>query len=165
MVYFRLWNHSTNENVGSFIERSGCHLQTLRLESIPIRPADLLELLRMLPTVENLVLSDLLPNSITKPAIQALTFAASSGDEAILPMMTTFVVDGGYLFDADALLTMLQSRLIHSHLRPRLRHFDIILPTLSIPAARLQEFVVDTAIPMAASFLSRLNDNLIATTP
>ncbi|KAK7051916.1 hypothetical protein R3P38DRAFT_2857686 [Favolaschia claudopus] len=152
MVYFRLWKHSTNENVRSFIKRSGCHLRTLRLESIPIRPVDLLELLRMLPTVENFVLSDLLPNSITKRVLQSLTFDASSGDETLLPMMTTFAVDGGYLFDADALLTMLQSRLMHSHLRPRLVHFDIILPTLNIPTARLEEFIADTAIPMAASF-------------
>ncbi|KAK7023240.1 hypothetical protein R3P38DRAFT_2438310, partial [Favolaschia claudopus] len=104
-------NNLTGLTIQAFLSRSSATLQSLALHATPVRAVDLVSLLRMVPTVERLVLANLLPNVVTNQVVQSLTARASSAEEILLPMMTSFVIDGGYLFTPDALFSMLESRL------------------------------------------------------
>ncbi|KAK7051959.1 hypothetical protein R3P38DRAFT_2857845 [Favolaschia claudopus] len=140
-----------NLTMQSFLSRSSARLQSLALHDTPIRAADLVSLLRMVPTVERLVLANLLPNAVTNRVVQSLTASPSSAEEILLPMMTSFVIDGGYLFTPDALFSMLESRLASTNALSQLKALNIILPTLAVPAPRLESFA-NTAKEVVQSF-------------
>ncbi|KAK7051935.1 hypothetical protein R3P38DRAFT_1631404 [Favolaschia claudopus] len=138
LVYCRFWN---NLILQSFVERSKFNLRELLIQSTPVRSADLVAILRLLPTVETLTLADLIPNAVTNVLAQSLTIGAEfSADEAVLPNLTAFCIDGVYLVEAGPLLAMLQSRMAPSNSTSRLRDLNIIMRNLVVPAARLEEF-------------------------
>ncbi|KAK7023276.1 hypothetical protein R3P38DRAFT_2958662 [Favolaschia claudopus] len=88
----------------AFIKGSGFSLHTLVLHHIPVRVNDVLSILRMLPTLENLFMEDLIPNSITNATMEALTVST----DILLPALSTFVLSGAYLFGESQLLAMLE---------------------------------------------------------
>ncbi|KAK7051994.1 hypothetical protein R3P38DRAFT_2858010 [Favolaschia claudopus] len=141
----------TSLTIQSFLSRSSARLQSLALHDTPIRAADLVSLLRMVPTVQRLTLAKLLPNAVTNRVVQSLTASAFSAEEILLPKMASFVVDGGYLFTPDALFSMLESRLASTNALSQLKALTIILPTLAISASRLESFA-NTAKQVLQSF-------------
>ncbi|KAK7051927.1 hypothetical protein R3P38DRAFT_3594056 [Favolaschia claudopus] len=126
----------------SFLSRSSAQLQTLEIDGASVRAADFISFLRMVPTVKRLVLRKLLPNAVTDLVIQSLTIGVFPPDEVLLPMMTSFTLDGGYIFKADSLMSMLESRLTPPDEFSRLAAIDIILPLMVVSAARLQNFAI-----------------------
>ncbi|KAJ7689337.1 hypothetical protein B0H17DRAFT_1135143 [Mycena rosella] len=93
-------------DVLSFLTRSACPLQTLVLRNTRIRAGELLALLRAAPSIQDLTLTDVLPNSITDLVITALT----PGSDVVLPALARIELAGTYLFSMDALLRMLEGR-------------------------------------------------------
>ncbi|KAJ6527905.1 hypothetical protein DFH09DRAFT_1371364 [Mycena vulgaris] len=71
LANFFLWKGQTS--LMPFIRRSACQLKTLVLKDMRLRPMELLALLRMLPTLEILIITELLPNSVTDLVLEALT--------------------------------------------------------------------------------------------
>ncbi|KAK7023245.1 hypothetical protein R3P38DRAFT_3195260 [Favolaschia claudopus] len=139
LVHCRFWNKLTLQ---SFAERSKFNLRQLLIQSTPLRSADLVAILRLLPTVETLTLADLIPNAVTNVLAQSLTMGADSpADEAVLPNLTALCIDGVYLVGAGPLLTMLQSRMTSPPSSSRLRDLHIIMRKLVVPATRLEEFL------------------------
>ncbi|KAK7023259.1 hypothetical protein R3P38DRAFT_2628262 [Favolaschia claudopus] len=125
----------------SFVERSKFNLRQLLIQSTPVRSADLVAILRLLPTVETLTLADLIPNAVTNVLAQSLTIGAEfSADEAVLPNLTALCIDGVYLVEAGPLLAMLQSRVAPPNSTSRLRDLNIIMRNVVVSAARLEEF-------------------------
>ncbi|KAK7051904.1 hypothetical protein R3P38DRAFT_2603082 [Favolaschia claudopus] len=118
----------------AFIKRSGFSLHTLVLHHIPVRVNDVLSILRMLPTLENLFLEDLIPNAITNATMEALTVST----DILLPALSTFVLSGAYLFGESQLLAMLESRITAVNQIAPLTVVDFSLPHLILSAASLQ---------------------------
>ncbi|KAK7051956.1 hypothetical protein R3P38DRAFT_3255198 [Favolaschia claudopus] len=143
--------------VSSFLGRSSAQLHTLELNGTSVRAVHLISLLRMVPTVERLVLRNLLPYAVTNPLIQALTIGASSADKVLLPMMTSFHLGGGYLFKADVLISMLESRLTPSDEFSQLIAIDIVLPITVVPVVRLMDFAIAARRASAAFHFVCLN--------
>ncbi|KAJ6574607.1 hypothetical protein B0H19DRAFT_1254294 [Mycena capillaripes] len=92
-------------SVTSLAQRSGCHLERLVLLETRIRAGDLLDVLRAIPTLETLEITESIPNAVTDPVVEALTLSARQF--AVLPILGTLVLKGAYLFGTDKLLTML----------------------------------------------------------
>ncbi|KAK7023250.1 hypothetical protein R3P38DRAFT_1102414 [Favolaschia claudopus] len=136
--------------VPSFLDRSSAQLQTLEMDGASVRAVDLISLLRMVPTVKRLVLRKLLPNAVTDLVIQSLTIGAFSADKVLLPMMTTLILDGGYLFGEEALMSMLESRLTPPDEFFRLTAIDIRIPLMVVSAARLENFAIAAKQAMEA---------------
>ncbi|KAK7023271.1 hypothetical protein R3P38DRAFT_2958611 [Favolaschia claudopus] len=120
-----------------FIKRSGFSLQTLVFYRVPVRGIDLIPILRAVPTVQNLLLEDLIPNAITNSVMEALT-ANPATAETLLPAMSTFVLVGAYLFGQGNLLTMLESRLTLPNLLSLLTNVEISLPKLAMSPVALR---------------------------
>ncbi|KAK7051919.1 hypothetical protein R3P38DRAFT_3255169 [Favolaschia claudopus] len=127
-------NHWDTPIMQAFIERSAFSLHTLVLYLVPVRVNDLLSVLRMLPTVEDLFLQDLIPNAITNATMAALTAPSTE----ILPALSTFVLSGAYLFGEGPLLAMLQSRIAATNQTAPLTVVDISLPHLILSTPSLQ---------------------------
>ncbi|KAK7051911.1 hypothetical protein R3P38DRAFT_3172233 [Favolaschia claudopus] len=121
-----------------FIKRSGFSLQTLVFYRVPVRGIDLIPILRAVPTVQNLLLEDLIPNAITNSVMEALTANPATPAETALPAMSTFVLVGAYLFGQGNLLTMLESRLTLPNLLSPLINVEISLPNPPMSPVALQ---------------------------
>ncbi|KAK7016848.1 hypothetical protein R3P38DRAFT_2541243 [Favolaschia claudopus] len=126
----------------SFLHRSFAQLQTLEIDGASGRAVDLISLSQMVPTVKQLVLRKLLPYAVTNLVIKSLTIDIFSPDKVLLPMMTSFLLDGAYLFKADALMAMLESRLTPPDEFSQLAAVDINLPITVVPAARFKDFAI-----------------------
>ncbi|KAK7051915.1 hypothetical protein R3P38DRAFT_2684573 [Favolaschia claudopus] len=136
----------------AFVERSAFSLRTLVLYLVPTRVGELLDILRLLPTVETLFLEDLIPNAITNAAMEVLT----PPTEILLPALSKFVLSGAYLFGEDRLLTMLESRITAANQTAALDVVAISLPHLILSAASLQR--LNTIRVLTTSFrLSYIN--------
>ncbi|KAK7051950.1 hypothetical protein R3P38DRAFT_3172274 [Favolaschia claudopus] len=144
--------------VPSFLDRSSAQLQTLEMDGASVRAVDLVSLLRMVPTVRRLVLRKLLPNAVTNLVLQSLTIGAFPLDQVLLPMMTSFLLDGGYLFKADALMSMLESRLTPPDEFSQLAAIDIRISLMVVPAARLQNFAIAAKQAVEAFSFVSLNE-------
>jgi hypothetical protein len=129
-------------SITSLVHRSGCYPEKLVLQNTRVRSGELLALLRMLPALHTLVLTDATPNAFTNTVVDALT-TTSSWDEVALPALTTLVLVGTYLFSTDKLLTMLESRTLANHPPQSLSSFttiDIRLPARMIAQSDVRRF-------------------------
>ncbi|KAJ7757268.1 hypothetical protein DFH07DRAFT_461453 [Mycena maculata] len=94
-----------------FMTRSACSLQTLVVHNTRVRGTELLALLRQVPTLDTLVLTELVPNSITDLVLGPLTpLPGSPATQVVLPALTRLVVAGVYLFSTQVLMQMLEAR-------------------------------------------------------
>ncbi|KAJ7144147.1 hypothetical protein C8R44DRAFT_759539 [Mycena epipterygia] len=118
----------------SFQRRSACQLKELVLENTRVRATDLLDLLRLLPMLESLVMTHLIPNSVTNDFLAGLTFSSSHSPRApvAVPMLTRIVLTGVYLCSTDALLRMVESRLNFDNSHNRLSNIHIGLETREV---------------------------------
>ncbi|KAJ7176938.1 hypothetical protein C8R46DRAFT_1246131 [Mycena filopes] len=129
-----------------FVTRSGCSLRELVLQDTRARVGELLALLRLTPTLETLVLTQLLPNCITDALIGPLTPATNNAN-LLLPVLERVTIAGTYLFGTTALLNMLERR------SPRLVNVNIVLADREIGAPDRARFA---ALRTALTKISRL---------
>ncbi|KAJ7761793.1 hypothetical protein B0H16DRAFT_1688404 [Mycena metata] len=136
-------------SIDSHMKRSGCALKELSLQSIRIRGPQLLELLRILPTLEKLEIigSWQIPNSITDAVILGL----GPTDKPLLSSLTNWVMHGTYLFSTDTLLHMLEYRFGDGKQCRTPTVVDIILRDRSFSVADLERFA---ALPAAGGRVS-----------
>ncbi|KAJ7019340.1 hypothetical protein C8F04DRAFT_1147880 [Mycena alexandri] len=125
-------------SVDSHMKRSGCTLKELLLQSTRIRGPELLELLRILPTLETLEIAGpyQIPNSITDPVLLGL----GPTDKGLLPALTKWVLHGTYVFSTNTLLNMLEYRFGPDKRCRTPTIIDIILRDRSFSAVDLQRF-------------------------
>ncbi|KAJ7141690.1 hypothetical protein C8R43DRAFT_954647 [Mycena crocata] len=141
------------ESLRSFQERSNFHhLKALTLRDTRVRGIDLFELLRALPTLETLIMLDLLPNAITDPflagLVSNLAIHPEGEDLRILPALTKIVLEGAYLCSMNMLLTVLESRLSSNDSDSSnannpyslLTYIQIILEVRSVSVSELDRF-------------------------
>ncbi|KAJ7689327.1 hypothetical protein B0H17DRAFT_1202439 [Mycena rosella] len=111
------WN---GPSIVLFLKYSACDLRELVLRHTRVRAGELVVILRLTPALEDLVLTELAPTSITDVVVRALT--PFPGSEPALPVLKRIVFAGVYLFSTDALLRMLESR------TPSLAVVDLVFP-------------------------------------
>ncbi|KAJ7677703.1 hypothetical protein DFH06DRAFT_1291172 [Mycena polygramma] len=126
--------------IPELMQSSGCRPEALVLQDTRIRARDLLTLLSAIPTLETLVLTDNIPNTVTNILLQALTPAP--GQPALLPQLCTFILTGSYLFSTDTLLLMLESRTGSQNQFSALTTIDITLSDRGFSPAELERFAV-----------------------
>ncbi|KAJ7689340.1 hypothetical protein B0H17DRAFT_1135146 [Mycena rosella] len=130
-------------SITSFFARSACPLQTLVLRNTRMRAGELLALLRAGPSIQVLILADLLSNSIINLVITAL--APLPGSDVALPVLARIVLTGMYLFSTDALLRMLEGR------SPSLADVDLAFPAREMGPADRARF---TALQASTKYLA-----------
>ncbi|KAJ7157811.1 hypothetical protein C8R46DRAFT_417468 [Mycena filopes] len=96
--------------ISGFLNRSGCQLAELVLQTTRVRAGDFLDLLPRLPTLRTLVLTDVTPNALANSVVEMLTPRSNTTSMLALPALTTLVVEGVYMVSTDKLLTMLERR-------------------------------------------------------
>ncbi|KAJ6574678.1 hypothetical protein B0H19DRAFT_607838 [Mycena capillaripes] len=130
------WDSSSVE---AHTQRSGCRLTTLSLHNVRIRGSELLQLLRALPTLETLQITQPFPNSVIDMVLAALTPRPHLND-LVLPVLTKIVLAGTYLFLTDSLLKLLEARLDSDYPGTSLAVIDITLRDRPIPTPDLERF-------------------------
>lgn len=122
-------------SIPALIERSGCCLETLMLQESQLRPTELLALLSAIPTLRTLALVHNTPSTVTNIVLNALI--QSDGEAGLVPVLSTLVLWGSYLFSTDKLLKMLEVRMgPHSPLVI----LNITLPDREITPSDLERF-------------------------
>lgn len=130
-------------SVASHTSRSGCRVKTLLLQNTRVRCGELLELLRALPTIDTLVMADLIPNAVTDTLLRELLLhqdTPTEGAETVLPTLKNLSISGAYLFSTDMLLNMLESRGGVDGPRSVLSVIDITLSRHCVGLADLMRF-------------------------
>jgi hypothetical protein len=110
LAEFRLMDCGAWDAAGilPFIWRTASSLRTLVLKNTRVRAGELLDLLRATPAIDTLVLSELIPNSITNLVMEALT--PQPGGQVALPALTRLTISVVYLFSTNTLLLILEGR-------------------------------------------------------
>ncbi|KAJ7160410.1 hypothetical protein C8R46DRAFT_1223885 [Mycena filopes] len=108
------------------MKRSGCQLKTLLLHNARIRGPELIDFLRIAPSLEVLELtgSKQIPNSFTDSVLLAL---GPAGD-ILAPALRQLVLVGTYLFTTTLLLSTLEYRFGPDERCETLRVIDLKLP-------------------------------------
>ncbi|KAJ7131380.1 hypothetical protein C8R44DRAFT_850121 [Mycena epipterygia] len=135
LIHCPVWH---SPSILSLVQRSGCHLQKLVLQDTGVRAPDLLALLRIIPTLDTLVMIQSIPNAVTNGLVEALTPSLKS--TLVLPVLNTLVLTGVYLFSTDKFLTMLEGRTGPHSICHSLATIDITLPTREVVTPDRERF-------------------------
>ncbi|KAJ7712369.1 hypothetical protein B0H16DRAFT_568923 [Mycena metata] len=141
-----------SSQIQSHTRRSGCHLKTLTLHNTVISALDLIELLRALPTLQTLDIgwhnhsqvSDAVSDLLLTWCTWSLVPGGAGMDDVILPALTKLMLHGNFELSMNALLMMLQSRLLLAgstgDARAALAVVDITLPERVVWSTDLGRF-------------------------
>ncbi|KAJ7744265.1 hypothetical protein DFH07DRAFT_28052 [Mycena maculata] len=131
----------------SFVQRSGCDLQQLVLHGTRVRAPELIALLRLLTTLDTLVLTGSIPNALTDTLLEALTPIATPVSPLLVPAPYTIILSGVYVFGTHRLISMLEGRTTpHNH---RCSPFTFV--DLTFPAAKSLHLIFRGSPSCAAS--------------